>query len=130
MIDFGTATNFDIVGADGAFEGGVIAPGINLSMEALHAAAARLPRVAIQRPRTVIGTDTVGNMQSGVYWGYIGLIEGLVDRIRKEYGKPLTVVATGGIASLFDGATDRINVVDRDVTLRGLLEIWRRNSKA
>jgi type III pantothenate kinase len=128
IVDSGTATNFDVVGADGAFEGGVIAPGINLSMEALHAAAARLPRVAIQKPKRVIGVDTVGNMQSGVYWGYIGLIEGLVDRIREEYGKPLTVVATGGIASLFDGATDRIDVVDRDVTLRGLLEIWRRNA--
>jgi type III pantothenate kinase len=100
-------------------------------MEALHAAAARLPRVAIQRPPKVIGTDTVGNMQSGIYWGYVALIEGLVDRIRAEYGKPMTVVATGGVASLFDGATDRIDVVDRDVTLRGLLEIWRRNdSKA
>ena len=131
IVDSGTATNFDIVGADGAFEGGVIAPGINLSMEALHAAAARLPRVAIQRPAKVIGTDTVGNMQSGIYWGYVALIEGLVDRIRAEYGKPMTVVATGGVASLFDGATDRIDVVDRDVTLRGLLEIWRRNeSKA
>jgi type III pantothenate kinase len=128
IVDSGTATNFDIVGADGAFEGGVIAPGINLSMEALHAAAARLPRVAIQKPDKVIGTNTVGNMQSGVYWGYIGLIEGLVDRIRAEYGAPLTVVATGGIASLFDGATDRIDVVDRDLTLRGLLEIWRRNA--
>jgi type III pantothenate kinase len=128
IVDSGTATNFDIVGADGAFEGGVIAPGINLSMEALHAAAARLPRVAIQKPKRVIGTDTVGNMQSGVYWGYISLIEGLVDRIRAEYARPLTVIATGGIASLFDGATDRIDVVDRDLTLRGLLEIWRRNA--
>ncbi len=131
IVDSGTATNFDIVGADGAFEGGVIAPGINLSMEALHAAAARLPRVAIQKPDRVIGRGTVGAMQSGVYWGYIGLIEGLVDRIRAEYGRPMTVVATGGVASLFDGASDRIDVVDRDVTLRGLLEIWRRNdSKA
>lgn len=131
IVDSGTATNLDIVGADGAFEGGVIAPGINLSMEALHAAAARLPRVAIQKPDHVIGKGTVGAMQSGVYWGYIGLIEGLVDRIRSEYPEPLTVVATGGVASLFDGATNRIDVVDRDVTLRGLLEIWRRNeSKA
>ncbi len=131
IVDSGTATNFDIVGADGAFEGGVIAPGINLSMEALHAAAARLPRVAIQKPDRVIGRSTVGAMQSGVYWGYVALIEGLVDRIRAEYGRPMTVVATGGVASLFDGASDRIDVVDRDVTLRGLLEIWRRNdSKA
>ncbi len=83
----GTATTFDIVGADGAFEGGVIAPGINLSMQALHAAAARLPRVAIRRPEKIIGTDTVGSMQSGVYWGYVALIEGLIDRIKAEYAR-------------------------------------------
>jgi len=128
VVDSGTATNFDIIGADGAFEGGVIAPGINLSMEALHAAAAKLPRVAIQKPAQVIGKDTVGAMQAGVYWGYVALIEGLVDRIKAEYGAPMTVVATGGVAALFEGATDRIDVFDTDITVRGLLEIWRRNS--
>ena len=127
VVDSGTATNFDIIGPDGAFEGGVIAPGINLSMEALHAAAAKLPRVAIQRPAKVIGTDTVGAMQSGVYWGYVALIEGLVDRIKSEYGASLNVVATGGVAALFEGATDRIDIFDPDITVRGLLEIWRRN---
>lgn len=127
VVDSGTATNFDIIGADGAFEGGVIAPGVNLSMEALHKAAAKLPRVAIQRPGGVIGRDTVGAMQSGVYWGYVSLIEGLIDRIRAEYGRPMKVVGTGGVASLFDGATDRIDVFDPDITVRGLLEVWRRN---
>jgi type III pantothenate kinase len=128
VVDSGTATNFDIVGEDGAFEGGVIAPGVNLSLEALHKAAARLPRVAIQKPKTVIGTDTVGNMQSGVYWGYISLIEGLVARIKAEYGRPMKVIGTGGVASLFQGATDAIDDFDPDITVRGLLEVWRRNS--
>jgi type III pantothenate kinase len=127
VVDSGTATNFDIIGADGAFEGGIIAPGVNLSMEALHAAAAKLPRVAIQRPQKVIGADTVGAMQSGIFWGYVGLIEGLIDRIKEEYGRPMRVVGTGGVASLFQGATDRIDAFDSDITVRGLLEIWRRN---
>jgi type III pantothenate kinase len=129
VIDSGTATTFDIIAADGAFEGGVIAPGINLSMEALHNAAAKLPRVAIQKPQRVVGTDTVGAMQSGVFWGYIGLIEGLVARIKSEREKPLTVVATGGVASLFHGATASIDHFDHDLTIRGMLEIWRRNQK-
>jgi type III pantothenate kinase len=127
VVDSGTATNFDIIGEDGAFEGGVIAPGVNLSMEALHKAAARLPRIAIQKPAKVIGTDTVGNMQSGIYWGYVSLIEGLIDRIKAEYGRPMRVIGTGGVASLFQGATDRIDDFDPDITVRGLLEIWRRN---
>lgn len=127
VVDSGTATNFDIIGPDGAFEGGVIAPGVNLSMEALHSAAAKLPRVAIQRPQRVIGRDTVGAMQAGIYWGYVSLIEGLVVRIKAEYGQPMTVVGTGGVASLFAGATDLVDIFDPDVTIRGLLEIWRRN---
>ena len=127
LIDSGTATTFDVVGKDGAFEGGVIAPGINLSMQALHTAAAKLPRVAIARPAHVIGTGTVEAMQSGVFWGYVALIEGLIARIRAEYGAPLKVVATGGVASLFEGATDAIDAFDPDLTLRGLLEIVRRN---
>jgi type III pantothenate kinase len=130
VIDSGTATTFDVVAADGAFEGGAIAPGINLSMQALHEAAARLPRIAIQRPQRnrAIGTNTVAAMQSGVFWGYIGLIEGLIDRMRAEYPEPLTVVATGGVASLFEGATSKIDRFDPDLTIRGLLEIHRRNS--
>ncbi|MDP3300139.1 MAG: type III pantothenate kinase [Phenylobacterium sp.] len=128
VIDSGTATTFDIIAADGGFEGGVIAPGINLSMEALHTAAAKLPRVAIQKPQRVVGTDTVGAMQSGVFWGYIALIEGLVARIKAEWGKPMTVIGTGGVVSLFEGATNSIDRFDPDLTIRGLLEIWRRNS--
>ena len=127
VIDSGTATTFDVVAADGGFEGGVIAPGINLSMEALHQAAAKLPRIAIQKPQRVVGTDTVGAMQSGIFWGYIALIDGLIERIKAERGEPLTVVATGGVASLFHGATMSIDHFDPDLTIRGLLEIWRRN---
>ena len=130
VIDSGTATTFDVVSADGAFEGGAIAPGINLSMQALHEAAARLPRVAIQKPVHVVGKGTVEAMQAGVFWGYVGLIEGLTDRMRAEYGQPLTVVATGGVASLFAGATPKIDVFDHDLTIRGLLEIFRRNSQS
>jgi type III pantothenate kinase len=130
VIDSGTATTFDIVGTDGAFEGGIIAPGINLSMQALHEAAAKLPRIAIQRPtgNRIVGTDTVSAMQSGVFWGYISLIEGLVSRIKAERGEPMTVIATGGVASLFEGATDSIDHFDSDLTIRGLLEIYRRNT--
>ncbi|KQV57128.1 MULTISPECIES: type III pantothenate kinase [unclassified Caulobacter] len=130
VIDSGTATTFDIVGDDGAFEGGIIAPGINLSMQALHEAAAKLPRIAIQRPagNRIVGTDTVSAMQSGVFWGYISLIEGLVTRIKAERGEPMTVIATGGVASLFEGATESIDHFDSDLTIRGLLEIYRRNT--
>ena len=123
VVDSGTATNFDIVGADGGFEGGVIAPGINLSMQALHEAAARLPRIAIEKPPRIIGTDTVGAMQTGVFWGYVSLIEGLIARIKCEYDRPMKVVATGGIAALFEGATTSIDIFDADLTIRGLLEI-------
>ena len=130
VIDSGTATTFDVISADGGFEGGVIAPGINLSMEALHQAAARLPRVAIQKPQRVVGTDTVGAMQSGVFWGYIAMIEGLVGRIKAERDTPLTIVGTGGVASLFHGATLSIDHFDPDLTIRGMLEIYRRNTKA
>ena len=127
VVDSGTATTFDLVAAGGAFEGGVIAPGINLSVQALHDAAARLPRVAIQRPAHVIGKDTVSAMQSGIFWGYVSLIEGLITRLKAEYGQALTVIGTGGVASLFQGATDAIDHFDQDLTIHGLLEIFRRN---
>ncbi|GGB26482.1 type III pantothenate kinase [Tistrella bauzanensis] len=127
VIDFGTATTFDVVGADGSYQGGVIAPGINLSLEALHRAAAKLPRIAVERTQTVIGKDTVPAMQAGVFWGYVGLIEGLVRRIVDEYGKPMTVIATGGLAPIFFNATDAIQHADPDITLVGLLEIHRLN---
>ena len=131
VVDSGTATTFDVISGDGAFEGGVIAPGINLSMQALHDAAAQLPRVAIRRPvaNRVVGVDTVGAMQSGVFWGYISMIEGLSRRIKAEWGKTLTVIGTGGIASLFEGQTDAIDHFDHDLTIRGLLEIHRRNAR-
>jgi type III pantothenate kinase len=128
VIDSGTATTFDVIAADGAFEGGAIAPGINLSLQALHEAAAMLPRIAIQRPERVVGKDTVSNMQSGVFWGYVSLIEGMVARIRAEWPQPMTVIGTGGVASLFEGATDAVDHFDPDLTIRGLLEIWRRNT--
>ncbi|CAN5897565.1 type III pantothenate kinase [soil metagenome] len=127
VIDSGTATTFDVVAADGGLEGCAIAPGINLSMEALHTAAAKLPRVAIQRPEHVVGKDTVEAMQAGVFWGYIGLIEGLIGRIKSEWGRPMTVIGTGGVASLFHGATSAIDHFDPDLTIRGMLEIHRRN---
>ncbi len=130
VIDSGTATTFDVVGADGGFEGGIICPGINLSMRALHDAAAQLPRIAIQKPETVIGGDTLSAMQSGVFWGYVSLIDGLVQRIKAEYGGQMTVIATGGIASLFEGASETIDHYDFDVTIRGLLEIYQRTTKA
>ena len=129
VVDFGTATNFDIVSESGAFDGSVIAPGANLSIEALHQAAALLPRVAIHRAQKVIGRDTVSSMQSGVYWGYVGLITGLINRIKAEYGKPMTVVATGGLAHLFDPDIPAIEHVDPDLTMRGLMLIHARNAK-
>jgi type III pantothenate kinase len=127
VIDSGTATTFDVVASDGAFEGGVILPGITLSLQALHDAAARLPRVEIRDPGRVIGKDTVSAMQAGIYWGSIEMIEGLCRRIREEYGKPMKTIATGGVASLFEGAFPTIDHFDQELTSRGLLEIFRRN---
>jgi type III pantothenate kinase len=129
VIDSGTATTFDVVAADGALEGCAISPGINLSMEALHQHAAKLPRIAIAKPQQVIGKDTVGAMQTGVFWGYIALIEGLIARIKAEWENPMTVVATGGVASLFHGATLAIDHFDPDLTIRGMLEIYERNTR-
>ncbi|HEV2653103.1 MAG TPA: type III pantothenate kinase [Rhizomicrobium sp.] len=128
VVDFGTATTFDIVGENGDYEGGVIAPGANLSAEALHGAAAMLPRVAVARTQSVIGKDTVPAMQSGLYWGYISLIEGLVGRIKEEYGKPMTVIGTGGLANLFYKQTAVIEHLDPDLTIRGLIQIHARNA--
>jgi len=127
VIDSGTATTFDVVGDDGAFEGGIILPGINLSLQALHDAAARLPRVEIRDPGRVIGKDTVTAMQSGIYWGSIEMIEGMCRRIRAEYGQAMRTIATGGVASLFEGAFPSIDHWDQDLTSRGLLEVFRRN---
>jgi type III pantothenate kinase len=124
VVDFGTATTFDVIDEAGRYCGGVIATGINLSLEALHRAAAKLPRVAVERPERVIGTSTVSAMQSGVFWGYVSMIEGIVARIRAEFGAEMKVIATGGLAGLFAGATDAIEHVDRDLTMAGLVELY------
>ena len=129
VVDFGTATTFDVIDGDGNYCGGVIAPGVNLSAEALHMAAAKLPRVAIARPDRVIGTGTVTAMKSGLYWGYVAMIEGLVKRIKKEYGSDMNVIATGGLAPLFTDATACIKGADLDLTLRGLYSVYRLNAK-
>ena len=127
VVDFGTATNFDVVDAEGAYCGGPIAPGVNLSLEALHMGAAALPHVDITRPEKVIGTNTVACIQSGVYWGYTGLIEGLTRRVREEYGRPLRVIGTGGLAPLFAQGSDLFDVVEDDLTIHGLTVIYRHN---
>ncbi|MGO1117607.1 type III pantothenate kinase [Rhodovibrionaceae bacterium A322] len=121
VVDFGTATTFDLVDDDGGYSGGVIAPGINLSMSALYNAAALLPRINVEKTQRIIGDDTASAMRSGVFWGYIGMIEGLIDRINKERGFDHTVVATGGLAPIFADTTDSIQHVDGDLTLKGLL---------
>lgn len=130
IIDFGTATTFDVVDSEGSYAGGVIAPGINLSMEALHMAAALLPKIPVENPgdAPVVGNSTVAAMRSGVFWGYIGLIEGLAQRIQDERGGKHTIVATGGLAPLFAEATDVIDHTDSDLTVRGLLAVHKRNS--
>jgi len=130
VVDFGTATTFDVIDASGCYRGGVIAPGVNLSMEALHMAAAKLPRIAIERPEKIIGSGTIAAMQSGIYWGYVSLIEGLVQRISAEFDAAMTVVATGGLATLFGHATPVISHVDKDLTIRGLVAIYQRNTAA
>lgn len=128
VIDFGTATTFDFIDANGDYSGGIIAPGVDLSMDALHRAAAKLPKVAVRKPDRVIGKGTIQGMQSGVFWGYVGLIEGLVSRAKQEFGAPMTVVATGGLASQFADATDSIDAIDGELTMRGLLHIYNRNA--
>lgn len=123
VVDFGTATNFDVVAEDGAYIGGVIAPGVNLSLEALHAGAAALPHVDISQPDKVIGTNTVECIQSGVFWGYSGLIEGMVARIKSEYGREMKVIGTGGLAPLFTQGDIHYDAFDEHLTLYGLTVI-------
>ncbi len=120
VVDFGTATTFDVVAPDGAYIGGVISPGVNLSLEALHASAAALPHVDVTKPEKAIGTNTVACIQSGVFWGYIGLVEGIVRQIRRERDRPMKVIATGGLAELFDQGFDLFDSVDYDLTIHGL----------
>ncbi len=123
VVDFGTATTFDVVDFDGAYVGGVIAPGVNLSLEALHMAAAALPHIDVAKPSRAIGTNTVACMQSGVYWGYVGLVEGIVRAVRRERDQPMKVVATGGLASLFAQGTELFDAIEDDLTMHGLVLI-------
>jgi type III pantothenate kinase len=127
IVDFGTATTFDVVTANAEFIGGVIAPGLNISAEALFARAARLPRVDIRRPDHVIGTNTVVNMQSGIYFGYLGLVDGILARIKREVPDLKHVIATGGLAPLFAEESEHIDEVDAELTLKGLKIIYDRN---
>lgn len=130
VCDFGTATTLDAVSAKGEYLGGVICPGVNLSAEALFQRAARLPRVEVRKPATVVGRTTVGAMESGLFYGYVGMVEGLVTRIRGELGGRATCVATGGLASVIAPETTLIQHVDEDLILKGLLLVWQRNQPA
>jgi len=126
VVDFGTATTFDVVDSAGAYKGGIIAPGINLSIDALVNAAAMLPRIAIEAPAdpSAIGRTTESQMIIGIYWGYVALIEGLVARLKSEIGRPVTVIATGGLATLFDQRTDAFDAIEPDLTIRGLVLLY------
>ena len=122
ILDFGTATTIDVVDSRGAYKGGIIAPGVNLSLDALVSNTAKLPRIAIAPPEGsgYIGRDTEEQMRIGVFWGYVAMIEGLVNRLKEEIGRPVKVIATGGLASLFDGHTALFDAVEPDLTLEGL----------
>ncbi len=128
VVDFGTAATFDVVDYSGAYKGGIIAPGINLSLDALVTAAAKLPRIAIEAPlsTSVIGRNTADQMHIGIYWGYIAMIEGLVARMKAEIGRPVRVIATGGLAILFEKHTQVFDHVEQDLTITGLAMLWRR----
>ena len=132
VIDFGTATTFDVVDFSGAYKGGIIAPGINLSLDALVAAAAKLPRIAIEAPasESVIGRTTEDQMHIGIYWGYVAMIEGLIARLKAELGRPSKVIATGGLAVLFEKHTDMFDAVEPDLTIQGLSMLWERSLAA
>ncbi len=129
VVDFGTATTFDVVDHDGAYVGGVIAPGVNLSLEALHQAAAALPHVDITKPQRVVGTNTVACMQSGIFWGYVGLIREICERIKAERDRPMTVISTGGLAPLFQGAEPLFDHFEDDLTMHGLTVVHRFNKE-
>jgi type III pantothenate kinase len=133
VVDFGTATTFDVVGASGAYKGGIIAPGINLSLDALVNAAAKLPRIAIEAPKdnlSVIGRTTQDQMLIGIYWGYVAMMEGLVERMKSELGIPAKVVATGGLAHLFDKHTSLFDALEPDLTIQGLSILYAMSSRS
>jgi len=123
LVDFGTATTFDVVDADGAYVGGAIAPGVNLSLQALHQAAAALPHVDIAKPQRVVGTNTVACMQSGVFWGYVGLVREICNRIKAERARPMKVIATGGLAPLFQQTDALFDAIEDTLTMHGLTVI-------
>ncbi|NRA98512.1 MAG: type III pantothenate kinase [Rhodobacteraceae bacterium] len=127
VVDFGTATTFDVVADDGAYVGGVIAPGVNLSLEALHQAAAALPHVDVTKPQGVIGRNTVACMQSGVFWGYVGVVREITERIKAEYEAPMRVVGTGGLAPLFATGDVLFDTIEDDLTMHGLTVIHNYN---
>ena len=127
VVDFGTATTFDVVETDGAYVGGIIAPGVNTSLEALHNAAAALPHVDVSKPQRVVGTNTVACMQSGIFWGYIGLVREICDRIKAERGAPMRIIGTGGLASLFAQGDVLFDRVEDDLTMHGLTVIHKFN---
>ncbi|WP_282024947.1 type III pantothenate kinase [Limimaricola cinnabarinus] len=129
VVDFGTATTFDVVDTDGAYVGGVISPGVNLSLEALHQAAAALPHVDVSKPEKVIGTNTVACMQSGIFWGYVGLVRGICDRIRTERDRSMRVIGTGGLAPLFAQGDMLFDDIEEDLTMHGLTVIHRYNKE-
>jgi type III pantothenate kinase len=126
-VDFGSATTFDLADKDGNFVGGVLAPGVELTIESFYLMTARLPRIRVEKPTKVIGKATVPAMQSGIFWGYVGLIESLIKRIKAEYGEPMKVVATGGLAAVFKDEIGLFDAIEPDLMSLGLLEIWRRN---